>query len=557
MSTSTAPDLIITADRVFTSDPQRPWAEAVAVTGGLVSAVGGRDEVLALAGSDTEVVAAPGPLLLPGFSDGHAHLGLGGGQAAWELPLLPTDPLPVVLEKVRAWAEDLAPDAWVVGGIVGSTVMDAITSAADLTALDKAAGGRPVLLRDDSMHNRWVSSRALELMGVHHDSSDPEGGTYVRDREGRLTGVLHELASAVAEGAADAAVTDPDGRNRVSLRTALATLNSYGITSVQDAATMEYSWKALAALEADGEITAWVVGSCPARDFIEAGTVGEELLEVAEAHRSRHVRPDFVKYVLDGIPMTRTSAMLRPYVCHSHDASPDEAGFTGASLWTDEDLLAHLRATVRRGLGAKLHATGDATVRQVLDAVQVLRAEAGDGPRFHIAHVEFIDPADLPRFAELGVVPDASPYIWYPSVIQEIIAKQIPEETVAASWAMKDLVDSGAKLAAGSDWPCALPSPDPWTGLETMVTRANPDPAVPGALNPDQRLSVEEAVAAFTRNPAEAMGLGEVTGSIRPGLSADLIAVDQDIFTVDPATIHTTRVLTTWFEGTPVFERDA
>ena len=160
-------------------------------------------------------------------------------------------------------------DEWVIGGIVGATVMDDIMNTKDLAALDAAAGGRPVLLRDDSMHNRWVNSRALELMIVGPDTPDPEGGTYVRDESGALSGVLQELASAVAEAAADAAVVDPDARNRVSLKTALETLNSFGITSVQDAATMAYSWKALSALEADKEVTAWVVGSMPARNFIE------------------------------------------------------------------------------------------------------------------------------------------------------------------------------------------------------------------------------------------------------------------------------------------------
>ncbi|ABM10676.1 amidohydrolase [Paenarthrobacter aurescens] len=553
MSEQNPPELIVMGARIFTSNPANEWAEALAIAGGKIVAIGSNSLVHALAGEGTEVLELHGELVLPGFSDGHSHLGLGGGQTAWELPILPTDPKSVIFDKIRRWSADLGPDEWIIGGIVGATVMDEIMNTDDLASLDAAAGGRPVLLRDDSMHNRWVNSRALELMNVGADTPDPEGGTYVRDESGALTGVLQELASAVAEAAADAAVADPDSRNRVSLKTALETLNSFGITSVQDAATMEYSWKALSALEADNEVTAWVVGSMPARNFIEAGVVGHELFDIADSHRSTHVRPDFVKFVVDGIPMTRTSAMLMPYICH-HNGDQE---FRGAPLWTQDELVESLELCYQRGYGGKLHATGDASVKLVLDAVEKVRRRHGFGPIFQIAHVEFIDPEDIPRFAELQVVPDASPYIWYPSVIQDSIAKQIPVETVRNSWPVKDLLEAGALLAAGSDWPCALPSPDPWIGLETLVTRRNPDPAVEGVLNESQRLTVAEAIAAFTCNPAAAMGLADVTGMLREGLSADFIVVDRNLFEVEPASIHQTRVLETYFEGRKVYDRSA
>lgn len=549
MADASTPDLIVTG-KIFTSDPDNEWVEAFAVTDGMITAVGSESELRGLAGATTEIIESPSGLVLPGFSDGHSHLGLGGGQAAWEMPLLPTDTKEEIFEKVRAWGANLAPDEWIIGGIVGATVMDDIKNVADLASLDEAAGGHPVLLRDDSMHNRWVNSRALELMGVGPDTPNSDGGEYVRDAAGRLTGVLYELASADVEAAADASMVEPDAHNKVSVQTALRILNSYGITSVQDAATMAYSWKALGALEQAGEITAWVVGSMPTRGFIEAGVVGEELFTIGAAHRSKHVRPDFVKFVLDGVPMTRTTAMLRPYICHEHE----DPEFTGTSLWTLEDLVASLELCYENGMGGKLHATGDASVRLVLDAVEIVRNKLGDGPIFQIAHVEFVDPLDVPRFAALGVVPDASPYIWYPSVIQESIGKQIPDATVQNSWLTKDMLDSGALLSAGSDWPCVLPTPDPWVGLETLVTRRNPDPTVAGILNPGQRLTVAEAIAVFTRNPAAAMGLASVTGMIRRGLSADFIMVDQNLFEVDPSSIHQTKVTQTYFEGRKVYD---
>lgn len=547
------PQLIVTGGPVYTSVAGAEWVDAFAVGDGRVAAVGSAAEIMALAGPETEVLDTEGRLVLPGLSDGHIHLFLGGSQAAWELPLLPADSKEEIFAKVRAWAEQLEPEAWIVGGIVGSTVMDAVMNTDALAALDAASLGHPVLLRDDSMHNRWVNSRALELMGVSADSQDPAGGQYVRDADGRLTGVLHEIASSVAEEAFTRSITDPDARNRVSMKKAIEVVNSYGITSVQDAATMGPHFSALAELEQDSEISAWVVTSTPSRQFLEVGVTGAELYDLAKEYRSEHIRPDFVKFVLDGVPMTRTTAMIHPYIAHGHD----DEGFLGVPYWTLDELVAELKVCYERELGGKLHATGDGSVRLVLDAVEIVRKRHGAGPVFQIAHVEFIDPADLPRFAELGVVADASPYIWYPGIITESIAQQIPAETLSRTFPLRDFIGSGAVVAAGSDWPCVLPTPDPWIGIETMVTRANIDPSVPGELNGSQKLTVAEAVAALTRNPADAMGLGDVTGSIKPGLSADFIVLDQNIFEVEPNRIHDTKVDLTYFEGAKRFERAA
>ena len=422
--------------------------------------------------------------------------------------------------------------------------MDRLADRRHLLRLDEASGGRPVLLRDDSMHNRWVSSRALELMGVGPSTPDPEGGRYVRDEDGRLTGVLHELASATAEGAFAASVTDRRARTRTAVATALRVLNSYGITSAQDAATMGSHYAALRELEQAGELTARVVVSAPVRQFIEEGVVGDELIATVGSDPGVLVRPEFVKVVLDGVPMTRTTALLQPYLCsHGHEAT------TGELYWTLEVLVAQVERCYEAGLGAKFHATGDASVRLVLDAVERVRGERGPGPQFQIAHVEFIHPDDLPRFAELGVVADASPFIWFPSVLQESIRQQVPASLVDTSWPFRNLLDAGATVAAGSDWPCSAPNPDPWTGLQTMVTRQNPDPAVPGSLNPGQAITLEAAITAFTTAPAEAMGLGEVTGRLKAGYSADFIVLDRNLFDVDISQVHATQVLRTHFAG--------
>ncbi|WP_380173707.1 amidohydrolase [Kineococcus sp. DHX-1] len=546
MTAPTHPDTLFLGGRIWTQDPDRPWAQALAATGGRITAVGDDADLEGSAGPTTRVVDLAGRFVVPGLVDGHIHLNLGGSQSRWELPVSPDADLDGVLAAVRDWARDLPAEAWVVGGIVNSGVLAAADADASVVArLDEAAGGRPVLLRDVSMHNRWVSSAALQAMGLDHTSPDPEGGHLGRTPDGSLSGVLEEMASALAEEAFARAVPDPAARTLGSLEEAVRVVNSFGITSVQDAATTPAPVEALRTLEDEGRLTLRVVTSAPVRPFLEASVVGDELVAELRRHRSELVRPDFVKVVLDGVPMTRTTALLAPYRCHHQHDEPEY----GELYWQQDELVEQVAHCYDLGIGAKFHATGDASVRAVLDAVETVQAERGPGPRFQIAHTEYVDPADLPRFAALGVVADASPYIWYPGVVQDAVAGEISEELLAASWPVRDLVESGAVVAAGSDWPCVLPTPDPWTGLQTLVTRRNVDPAVPGTLNPGQAVDVATALTAFTSAPAEAAGLGEEVGRLRPGFSADLAVLDRNLFEVPVEEIHRAVVLQTWFRG--------
>lgn len=549
--TAQAPDTIVVDARVFTVDAENSWTEAFAITGGTITATGSTAEIEALAGPDTRRIDAGGRMIMPGIVDVHSHLILGGQQTAWELPIQPTWSIDEVIETVARAAAELPEGAWIVGGIVGSLAMNEITDASFLARLDEAAAGHPVLLRDDTQHNRWVNSVTLSLMGVDQDTPNLEGGEYVRDAQGRLTGVMWELASRHAEETAVAAIPGQDHRNQVSAAESIRIMNSYGVTATQEAATFESALKAFSDLDRAGGLNAWVVASMPARDFVVGvGNVGEALYDKAEPYRSQHVRPDFVKAVIDGIPMSYTATFLEPYKPgHHHDAC-----YRGVSYFTMPELVELLDRCYTRGLGCKMHATGDGSVHEILDAVEIVRKLRGPGPVFHIAHVEFATREDVARFKELNVVPDVSPAMWFPSPMSMAIDAVLNEGLMTRMWPLRELVDAGALLSAGSDWPCALPTPDPWVGIETMVTRANPDPAFPGTLNPDQALGLEEVLRVYTRNPAVAMGLGEVTGSIEVGKSADFIVLDQNLFEVDPGEVHRTRPLQTWFAGRLVHE---
>jgi predicted amidohydrolase YtcJ len=563
MSTARVPaDVVVRNAVVHTLDPAMPRAEAFAVLGERFVVVGNDADVEDMIGTDTRVLDAAGGLVMPGLVDVHSHVGFGGQQAAWELTLPPAANLDQVLQAVRDRASTLGADDWVVGGIVISPVFQSLGSRDALAALDKASLGRPVLLRDDSLHNRWANSRALEIMGVDAASQDPPGGRYVRDPDGLLVGQLLEQASTAAELAVRRSMRDPHERDLVSARTAVSIFNSVGVTATQDAATMGAWLDVFAELDRAGELNAWLVGSLPAREFIESGPVGVELFESAGKWRGAHVRPDFVKAVLDGVPMTRTSKFLEPYKPDPWAPAPDtpsahQCAFSGNALFTDEELLDVLDAAVSRGLHAKLHATADGTVRQVLDTVAILRERYGERPVFHIAHPEFIHRDDVVRFRELDVVADASPVLWFPNPMNDIIAMQVHDHYMDRIWPLRELRDAGVLLAAGSDWPVAMAAPNPWLSIETMVTRRSPDPSVPGTLGADQAIDLDTAIRAHTVNPARAMGLDQEIGRIKTGFSADFILPDQNIFEVPAARIHATQLHQTWFAGRCVYDATA
>jgi predicted amidohydrolase YtcJ len=320
-------------------------------------------------------------------------------------------------------------------------------------------------------------------------------------------------------------------------------------------------------LDRAGELNAWIVASLPARGLTGPGPVGTEAFDSAPRTRSPHVRPDFVKAVLDDPPTTRTSGparFLEPYRAVEGRSTPgarpgcgDDASFAGGSVFTGEALTLLLEEAVAHGLHAKLHAAADSSVHQVLDTVQRLRARYGGGPVFQLAHPEFVHPEDVARFHELDVVADASPGLWFPNSMNGILAQQVPGRSMERIWPLRELHEAGARIAAGSDWPVATALPNPWLSIETMVTRRNPDPTFPGDLAPAQAVDLETAIHAHTVDAAEAMALDEETGRLRPGMSADFIILDRPLYDIPVEEIHATEVLQTWFAGRQVHSRSA
>lgn len=544
-------ELILTGGVVRTADHDLPVADAIAFGGGRVLAVGTADEVLAHRDERTVVRDLGGAAVYPGFVDVHNHHALAGRTDLYELSLPAGLSLDEILDRVRVYAASLPEGAWISGGPYPSTMMPELSSSAVRARLDEAASGRPAVIMEDSRHNRWASSRALELAGITADAIPESGVTVLDPDDGQPTGILLEAAGIpVEEALARGGGLTPEQHRRSSQR-GIELLNGYGVTAFQDAAVSREILAALQSLDEAGELHAWVVSSLTVNDEIFGfHPVGEPLVALGEEYRTEHHRPDFVKIFLDGVPPARTASFLEPYV-------PDDvhgAHFHGTTTMDAGELERWLRSVAARGLGAKVHCTGDGSAHLLLDVVERLRADGVDAP-VQIAHGQFLSGDDIERMPRLGVAADISPFIWFPGVIPTALAEVLGHDRAEHSQPNRSLLDAGALVAGGSDWPVSE-SPNPFEGMQGLVTRADPLGRAPGVLWPEQAIAADEALEVFTINAARAMGLGEVTGSLTPGKSADFVIVDRD-FVAGPADdIIGTRVRETWFAGRRVFSAE-
>ena len=543
------PELILTGGIVRTVDRDHPVAEALAIGGGRILAVGSESDVLALRGPETEVRDLAGLAVYPGFVDVHTHHEVAGITYLFELSFSPSLTIDEVLDLVRARASTLPEDAWITGGSYAATLLNELNSTAVRERLDEAAGGRPVMLSEDSRHNRWVNTRALELAGITRDAIPAEGVTLVDPVDGEPSGVLLEAAGipVVQAYERDGGLT-PE-QHRQASRRGIELLGTFGVTAFQDAAVSFEILEALRSLDEAGELNAWVVSSLTVNDDIFGfDPVGIPLVEGGEPYRTEHHRPDFVKIFLDGVPPARTACFVHPYL------PDDEHGdaFTGTTTMTPDELHGWLRLVAERGLGAKVHCTGDGSAHLLLDTVARLRDEGFTDTAFQIAHGQYLTDEDIARMAPLGVAADLSPFIWFPGVIPQALAAVLGDERAARLQPNRALLDAGALIAGGSDWPVSE-SPNPFEGMQGLITRADPLERAPGVLWPEQAITAEEALEAFTIGAATAMGLHDEIGSLEVGKSADFVIVDRDFVAGDPHEIIRTRVIETWFAGRPVF----
>ena len=540
-------DLVLTGGHVHTVDPARPRAEAVAIRGERIVAVGSAAEIDDLVGSRTRVVDLAGRLLLPGFQDVHVHP-IFAGVDRLQCDLRESRGRDGVLATISSFVAAHPDDEWIIGS--GWYMADFENGTPRREDLDAIVAERPAFFPNRDGHSAWVNSRALALAGIDRNTPDPDDGRIERDPDGTPTGSLHEGAFRLVERLMPPVTAELMAEG---LRLAQSYLHSLGITAWQDAIVRPEDQAVYRTAAEEG----WLTARVEAAMWWERGRGDDQVDELIERSRGGSVgrlRANSVKLMQDGVLETFTGAMIDPYL--GADGTPGDN--RGISFIDPERLPGWVTRLDAAGLQPHFHAIGDRAVRECLDAVAAARSANGPtDTRPHIAHIQVIHPDDIGRFAALDVVANAQPY-WacHEAQMDNLTIPFLGPERSTWQYPFRSLLSAGARLAMGSDW--SVSTSNPLLEIEVAVTRvADESRGERAPFLPEQALTLEESIRAFTAGSAWVNHLDVDTGTIEVGKLADLTVVDRDLFARDAGPIGDGRVLATFVGGAVVFEDPA
>lgn len=539
-----APDVIITNARIYTVNPQQKWAEAIAVKGEKIVAVGGRTQVEALRGPATKVINAGGRLLLPGFEDCHIHF-MQGSVGLTQVDLNGSGSVEEIQKRVKAYADSHPKEPWILG--MGWTYPVFGPSAVpNKKMLDEVVADRPVYLDAFDGHSGWANSKALAMAGIDRNTPDPPNGQIMRDANGDPTGALRESATDLVSSKAP----KPTRAERMdALRRGMRAANKAGLTRVHSAGGDFEYLDLYSELRGNGEMTLRFYVAY----FLDPPALTPEAITQIESVRKKYnddwIEGGVVKTMLDGVVEAHTAAMLAPYT--------DDPSLSGRLFWDPEKYKATIAELDRRGLQVFTHAIGDRAVRLALDAYQSAATNnKTQDLRHRIEHIETIDAADISRFGKLGVIASMQPLHSYPDDdTLNIWARNIGPERASRAWVWRSIEQAGGGIAFGSDWPVV--TLNPWEGVQTALTRQTKEGEPAEGFLPKQRLSLEDTIHAYTLGAAFAGHREKSEGSLEMGKLADIILVDRDLFKVEPSEIGKTEVLFTMVGGKVVYESES
>jgi predicted amidohydrolase YtcJ len=542
-------DIVITGAGVYCGDPAGRWADAVAVRGDRIVAVGSEAEVRDRVGSAVNALHLPGRMVVAGFQDAHVHPPT-GGRNRLTVSLSEISGRQGYLDAIVQYAESNPRAPWIVGGGWAMEFFPDGTPHKD--DLDAIVPDRPVFLFNRDLHGAWLNSRALQIGGITRDTPDPPDGSIVRDHHtGEATGMLHEGA---AYSFSDTVLPVPDQAAwEAALLNAQAHLHSLGITAWQDAWVTPETEAAYRAVAASGRLTARVVGALWWDRHRGLEQVADLLTrrEAGSVTGAGGFHPTSVKIMIDGVLENFTGALLEPY-CDGHGGHTDNTGLT----YLDRaDLSEAVTALDRHGFQVHLHAIGDRAVRNALDAIAAARSANGVADhRHHIAHIQLMTPEDRARFSALDVVANCQTY-WarMEPQMEDLTIPFIGRDRTDQQYPFADLLRSGARLAMGSDWP--VTTANPLEQMEVAVTRIDPGSRSSPPFLPGQRLTLAQAVRGFTLGSAFVNHDDQNSGSIEVGKRADLAILDRNVFTEPAAHLSDASVELTIASGRVVFER--
>lgn len=500
--------------------------------------VDGRVERLLTADPDAStlngatIIDGGGKTALPGLIDAHGHV-LALGQERVQADFRGSPSLQDALARVKGFAAANPGNPWVLGAGWNQSLWTGkqFPTAKDL---DAAISDRPAALSRIDGHAVWVNSRALQIAGITRDTPDPKGGQIVRDSRGEATGVLVDAATGLIERHIPQP-TDADIKR--ALTAAMNELAALGLTGVHDAGIDAQQYRLYQQLGAAGElpvrIYAMLADSKEARDIISTGPKASQFDD--------RLQMSAVKSWVDGALGSRGAALQSDY--------SDQPKHHGLMLYTPEELRSLAQLTASKGWQLNVHAIGDAGNHLVLDTFEsMLTREQRLALRPRIEHAQVVSSEDIPRFAQLGVIASMQPT--HATSDMNMAEDRVGAERIKGAYAWRTLLNTGARLAGGSDFPVELPNP--FLGLYAAVTRQDREGHPPGGWYPQQKLSREEALRLFTIDAAYAARMETSTGSLEPGKWADFILIDRDYFTAPPSEIDDIKVVATYVAGKKV-----
>ncbi|MGB8860176.1 MAG: amidohydrolase [Ilumatobacteraceae bacterium] len=526
---------ILTGGRVFTADPEQPWAEAVVIDGERIAFVGGRQAAREHAGEGASLTDTGGGVVVPGFVDAHAHVVMtGAGMLKAQLRDAPD--LPEIQRRLVEWSRANPTEPRVLG--ISWQFSSVPGGAPTVAMIDAVIDDRPVYLEANDLHSAWVNSRALEELGITGDTPDPIGGQIVRDAAGAATG--HLLETALVELVWPVVGRVGDAERDRHLAAAIRAYTECGVTTAVDMAMTEDSLAAMIRAEQRGALDVRIVGHWIVRRCADPA---DEVAQVAHAatlaatYGSDRLRIAGIKIIVDGTIDGCTAAMIEPY-SNGSNADP---------IWDYDSLVRVVTAADAAGLQVAMHAIGDRAVRSAIDALeQAIATNGSSGRRHRIEHLEYVDEADVARLAQLGITASMQPVHIDPAILPNWAA-MLGDHRVDRGFAWPEFLAAGATLAFGTDTPTA-----PHLPLHNMyiaATRKSPGDSTIEPHRPDFALPLAESVVHATRDAAWASFLDDRVGTIRAGNIADLVVLDCDPFALGPDSLLTARAVETIVGG--------
>jgi predicted amidohydrolase YtcJ len=537
------PDLIFVNGKVWTENSVQPLAQAVAIRGSMIAAVGDNESIWELARAHAQVVDLGGKLLLPGFNDAHVHF-LHGGASLASVQLSNAASQTEFRQRIAEFSNTLPEGAWLRNGSWDHQQWTP-PLLPNHQLIDGVTGNHPALLWRHDGHMALANSLALKLAGICHDSPDIPGGEIQRDNDGNPTGILKDAATAIVERVMPPLSCEEQDQ---AMRAAMREATMHGITSVQNMAdTSEDTGQAevfrvFEKMERCGELTVRIYEAMPVRDWEKLASIG-----IQAPFGGHYLRLGNLKAFSDGALGSATAWMDAPFT-----NNPETMGLASPDLLNEEHFYESLCKADKAGLQLSIHAIGDCANRTILDLYTRLASENGPADRrLRIEHAQHLHPGDCARFAQFGVIASMQPYHaiddgrWADAVLGP--------ERIRTSYAWKSLADAGTTLAFGSDWPVA--PLNPLIGIYAAATRRTLDGKKPDGWVPEQKITVAQAVHAYTMGSAFAEHQENIKGSIEPGKLADMVALSDDIFAIAPEAIADTHVDMTIFDGRIIYER--